>query len=163
LLRAIKGVRNNSSHAHGVRASHQLEEEVDALEPLVVSAIASANWLSALQWDWVERCEYLDESSYLLVGQRLRGSHPDWEPFERPSTYPLRPNRLYAGTDTTTQTGQPVDLSPLAAVQVCVDCRTRELFLINEVSGDDITLRSLEEHSIELTQAAARAESGAGE
>lgn len=160
LLQAIKDARNDSSHAHGVRAAHQLEEDVEALEPLVVSALTAANWLSTVQWDWVQRCEYLDESSYLLIGQRLRGSHPDWEPFERSSTYPLRPDRLYTGTDTTAETGQPLDLSPLATVRICSDCRARELFLINKVRGNDITLRSLEDHSADITQPPAPAESG---
>ncbi|EWM12064.1 type I site-specific deoxyribonuclease modification subunit [Kutzneria sp. 744] len=160
LLRAIKVVRNTSSHAYGVRAPYQLEKEVEALEPLVVSALTAANWLSTVQWDWVQRCEYLDESSYLLIGLRLRGSHPDWEPFERSSTYPLRPGRIYTGTDTAAEAGQPVDLSPLAAVRICSDCRARELFLINKVRGDDITLRSLEEHSADIPQSPAPAESG---
>jgi type I restriction enzyme M protein len=152
LLQAIKGVRNDSSHAHGVRAEHQLEDEVAALEPLVVAALTAANWLPSIQWDWVQRCEYLDEFSYVLIGQRLRGSHPDWEPFVRSSTYPLRPGRVYAGTDTEAEAGQPVDLSLLAAVRICDECSTRELFLINKVIGDDITLRSLEEHSVHNTQ-----------
>ncbi|MFK0244488.1 N-6 DNA methylase [Amycolatopsis azurea] len=153
LLQAIKDVRNDTSHAHGVRAEHQLEREIEELEPLVAAALTAANWLSAVPWDWVQRCEYLDEHSYLLVGQRLRGSHPDWEPFERSSTYPLRPRRLYAGTDIA-DTGQPVDLSPLAAVQICADCGSRELFLVNKIKGDDITLRSLEDHSADGAQQA---------
>jgi type I restriction enzyme M protein len=148
LLRMIKGVRNDSAHAHGVRAAHQLEKEAEILEPLVVSALVTANWLSTVQWDWVERCEYLDESSYLLTGRRLRGSHPDWEPFERSSTYPMRPDRLYAGTDTTTMRGRPVDLTPLAAVQICPECHAYELFLIDQVRDGQIKLRSLEDHSI---------------
>ncbi|MEU4524933.1 N-6 DNA methylase [Amycolatopsis sp. NPDC024027] len=158
LLRAIKDARNDSSHAHGVRATHQLEDEADALEPVVLSALTSANWLSTVHWDWVARCEYQDEFSYLLVGQRLRGSHPSWEPFERSSTYPLRPGRIYTGTDTTTETGRPVDLSPLAEARICADCQTRELFLINTVMGDDITLRSLADHAADVTQSPAPAE-----
>ena len=162
LLRKIKDIRNDSSHAHGVRAAHQLEEEAEALEPLVVSALVTANWLSTVQWDWVEHCEYLDESSYLLTGRRLRGSHLDWEPFERSSTYPMRPGRLYAGTDTTAETGQPVDLTPLAVVRICPQCHAYELFLIDHVRGGQITLRSLEEHSVRVIQTPATAESGGG-
>ena len=163
LLRKIKEVRNDSSHAHGVRAAHQLEEEAEALEPLVVSALVTANWLSSVRWDWVEHCRYLDESSYLLTGRRLRGSHLDWEPFERSSTYPMRPGRLYAGTDTPAETGQPVDLTPLAAVRICPQCHAYELFLIDQVRDGQITLRSLEEHSVSLAQSPATAESGGGE
>lgn len=160
LLRAIKDARDDSSHAHGVRAAHQLERQVEVLQPLVMSALTAANWLSTVPWDWIQRCEYLDESSYRLIGQRLRGSHPHWEPFERSSTYSLRPGRVYTGTDTTTGTRQPVDLTPLADVQVCPACRAHELFLINEVDGNDITLRSLEEHVVGITQSPTPVENG---
>ena len=148
LLAAVKDFRNDSGHAHGVRASHEIVEEADQLEPRVVSALVTANWLSGLHLDWVERCEYLDESSYRLIGQRLRGSHPSWEPFERPSTYPLKPDHVYAGN---TRSGQPVDLWPLAAVFLCPKCNAQEFFLINEVQGGVVTLRSLEEHSMEIS------------
>lgn len=148
LLEGIKDVRNDSHHAHGVRASHELNDEVDQLEPRVVSALIAANWLSGTHWDWVERCEYRDESSYRLVGQRLRGSHPSWEPFERSSTHPLRPERIYVGSTTS---GAPIDLWPLASVSVCTSCNVHELFLINEVRDGVITLRSLDEHSADIT------------
>lgn len=161
LLRKIKDVRNDSSHAHGVRAAHQLEQEADMLEPLVVSALVTANWLSTVRWDWVEHCAYLDESSYLLTGRSLRGSHPDWEPFERSSTYPMRPGRVYAGTDTTA-TRQPVDLTPLAEVRICPQCHAYELFLINQVRKGEITLHSLEEHSIPETRSPGTTENDEG-
>ncbi|MEU0842311.1 class I SAM-dependent DNA methyltransferase [Streptomyces sp. NPDC005962] len=147
LLGEIKDFRNDSHHAHGVRATHELDEDVDKLEPYVVSAISSVSWLSGTHWDWVERCEYVDESSYKLVGLRLRGSHPSWEPFERSSTYPLRPDRIYVDS---TPSGPPVDLWPLAAVSLCPECRTRELFLLNQVRDGQLTLRSLEEHTLEI-------------
>ncbi|GAA1082970.1 hypothetical protein [Kitasatospora arboriphila] len=126
VLEGIKDFRNGSHHAHGVRASHELNSEVAQLEPRVVEALGLVNWLSGAHWDWVERCEYLDESSYRLVGQRLRGSHPSWEPFERPSQFPLRPDRIYV---VSTPSGKPVDLWPLAAVSLCAQCNARELFL----------------------------------
>ncbi|MFE7216626.1 hypothetical protein ACFU93_43760 [Streptomyces sp. NPDC057611] len=147
LLGDIKDFRNDSHHAHGVRATHELDEDVDKLEPYVVSAISSVSWLSGTHWDWVERCEYIDESSYKIVGLRLRGSHPSWEPFERSSTYPLRPDRIYVDS---TPSGSPVDLWPLAAVSLCPECRTRELFLLNQVRDGQLTLRSLEEHTLEI-------------
>ncbi|MEU7080845.1 class I SAM-dependent DNA methyltransferase [Streptomyces sp. NPDC046409] len=144
----IKDFRNTSHHAHGVRASHQLAEDVERLEPHVVRAISAVSWLSGTHWDWVERCEYLDEGSYRIVGLRLRGSHPSWEPFERSSTQPLRPDRIYVDS---APYGAPVDLWPFAVVSLCEECRTRELFLLNEVRGDQLSLRSLEEHSLEMT------------
>jgi type I restriction enzyme M protein len=147
LLEEIKDFRNHSQHAHGVRMSHEIDEDVQRLEPHVVSAISSVNWLSGIQWYWVERCEYLDESSYRTVGLQLRGSHPSWEPFERSTTYPLRPDRIYVDSDLS---GRPVDLWPLAMASLCPHCRTRELFLLNQVRDGQIVLRSLEEHSLEI-------------
>lgn len=145
LLKDIKDLRNNSHHAHGVRSSHELDEDVEKLEPYVVSAISSSNWLSSTDWFWVERCEYLDDSSFQAVGLRLRGSHPSWEPFSRSINHPLRPDRIYVDG---TPPGVPIDLWPLAMVSLCPDCRTRELFLLNKISNDTAVLRSLEEHEL---------------
>jgi type I restriction enzyme M protein len=147
LLKEIKDLRNISHHAHGVRSSHELNEDVEKLEPYVVSAISSSNWLSSTDWFWVERCEYLDDSSFQAVGLRLRGSHPSWEPFSRPIDHPLRPDRIYIDG---TPPGIPIDLWPLALVNLCPDCRTRELFLLNKISNDAVVLRSLEEHELTI-------------
>ncbi len=147
LLGEVKDFRNDTHHAHGIRASHELDESVAALEPLVVSALSSVNWLSGIPWNWVERCEYLDESSFRTIGFQLHGSHPSWEPFEHLATYPLRPDRIYVENPSA---GRPVDLWPLAIVSVCSECRTRELFLINQIRDQRVILRSLEEHSIEI-------------
>ncbi|MFJ4974518.1 hypothetical protein ACIP6X_04070 [Streptomyces coeruleorubidus] len=122
LLGHIKDFRNTSHHAHGVRASHQLAEDVERLEPHIVRAISAVSWLSGTHWDWVERCEYLDEGSYRIVGLRLRGSHPSWEPLGRSSTQPLRPDRIYVDS---APYGAPVDRWPFAAVSLCEECRTR--------------------------------------
>jgi type I restriction enzyme M protein len=149
-LTSIKDFRNDSHHSHGIRASHELKEDVEKLEPHVVSVITAVNWLSSNPWDWVERCEYLDESSYRIVGLRLRGSHPSWEPFERPSTYPLKPDRVYVDS---VPGGTPIDLWPLAAVSLCPECRTRELFLLNQARDESLILRSLEEHQLEIAYA----------
>ncbi|MFE2240051.1 N-6 DNA methylase [Streptomyces virginiae] len=135
LLGHIKDFRNTSHHAHGVRASHQLAEDVERLEPPILRLIGAVSWLSGTHWDWVERCEYLDEGSYRIVGLRLRGSHPSWEPFERSSTQPLKPERIYVDS---APYGAPVDLWPFAVVSLCEECRTRELFLLNEVRGDQL-------------------------
>jgi type I restriction enzyme M protein len=147
LLKDIKDLRNNSHHAHGVRRSHELDEDVEKLEPHVVSALNSVNWLSSTDWFWVERCEYLDDSSFQVVGLRLRGSHPSWEPFSRPINRPLRPDRIYVDG---TPPGVPIDLWPLAMVSLCPDCRTRELFLLNKISNGTAVLRSLEEHELPI-------------
>ncbi len=145
LLKDIKDLRNSSHHAHGVRRSHELDEDVEKLEPPVLSAISSVNWLSSTDWFWVERCEYLDESSFQAVGLRLRGSHPSWEPFSRPIGHPLRPDRIYVDG---TPPGKPIDLWPLAMVSLCPDCRTRELFLLKQIVNDTVILCSLEEHEL---------------
>jgi hypothetical protein len=39
----------------------------------------------------------------------------------------------------------------LAVVSLCADCRSRELFLLNQVRDDQLVLRSLEEHALEIT------------
>ncbi|QMV10144.1 N-6 DNA methylase [Streptomyces lincolnensis] len=147
MLREIKDLRNTSHHAHGVRRSHELHEDVEKLEPYVVSALNSVNWLSSTDWFWVERCEYLDDSSFQAVGLRLRGSHPSWEPFNRSIDHPLRPDRIYVDG---TPPGKPIDLWPLVMVSLCPDCRTRELFLLNKISNGTAILRSLEEHELTI-------------
>ncbi|MGW4966193.1 hypothetical protein ACWEPL_54015 [Nonomuraea sp. NPDC004186] len=147
LLDSIKASRNDTHHAHGVRANHELNDDVEKLEPLVVSTISSVNWLSGAPWEWVDRCEYIDDSFYRVIGSRLRGSHPSWEPFERVSTDPLRPNRIYVNS---TSAGTPVDLWPLATVSLCPECRMRELFLLNQCRDDTLTLRSIKEHELEI-------------
>lgn len=151
-LDEIRVFRNSTHHAHGVRVGHELEAEVDRLEPRVMTALTLANWLSGMQWESVDLCAYLDQNSYRLSGKRLRGSHPSWEPFERSSTYPVRPGRVYTGT---TALGEPVDLWPLAVVELCTKCAAHELFLINEVRRGDVVLRSLEEHTIIVPLSAA--------
>ncbi|GAA3450537.1 type I restriction-modification system subunit M [Dactylosporangium matsuzakiense] len=146
VLAAIKQVRNRTHHSHGVRAHHEIEKDVEALEPHVISALKTTNWLAANPWDWVERCEYIDDSSYRIVGLTLRGSHPSWEPFDRPSLSPLRPSRIYVNG----ASGNPVDLLPLAAVSLCPQCRSPELFLLNQCQDETLILRSLEEHELEI-------------
>ncbi|MGW5227783.1 type I restriction-modification system subunit M [Nocardia niigatensis] len=147
LLDGVKDFRNDSHHSHGLRATYELEEEVEKLEPKVVSVIDAASWLTGARWEWVDRCEYLSDNSFNIVGLRLRGSHPSWEPFERFSTTPLKPDRIYANSG---PSGPPVDLWPFAVVNFCDKCRARELFLLNQVRGDQLFLRSLEEHSLEI-------------
>lgn len=147
LLERIRELRNDTHHSHGIRAGFEIEKDVRALDPHVVAVITSVNWLAGNAWDWVERCEYLDESSYRIVGLTLRGSHPGWEPFDRPSTYPQRPQRVYV----TGSGGIPITLWPFAEVSICETCQTRELFLLDQWLEDTLILRSLEEHEITLT------------
>jgi type I restriction enzyme M protein len=147
LLDTLRELRNGTHHSHGVRAGFEIERDVRALDPHVVTAITAVNWLAGNPWDWVERCEYLDESSYRIVGLTLRGSHPGWEPFDRPSTHPLKPQRVYVNGSG----GTPITLWPFAEVRVCATCQTRELFLLNKWLDDTLILRSLEEHEITIT------------
>ncbi|MBM7052316.1 SAM-dependent DNA methyltransferase [Streptomyces sp. RHZ10] len=148
-LKRIKDFRNSgSAHAHGVREMHEIGDAADELEQLVLLTLRSVSWLAATHWDWVERCEYLDMASYNLVKQRLRGSHPAWEPLEESSQYPLRPKRIYVGNG---PARAPLDLWPLASVDVCSDCNTRELFLVDKVEQGVLTLKSLRDHPKEIT------------
>ncbi|NEB01226.1 SAM-dependent DNA methyltransferase [Streptomyces sp. SID13726] len=149
LLRGIKEFRNSgSAHAHGVREMHEIGDAADELEHLVLRTLRSVSWLATTHWDWVERCEYLDTASFNLVKQRLRGSHPAWEPIEESSQHPLRPKHIYVGNG---PTKAPLDLWPLASVDVCSDCKTRELFLVDKVEQGVLTLKSLRDHPIEIT------------
>lgn len=148
-LGRIKDFRNSgSAHAHGVREMHEIVYSADELEQLVLLALRSVSWLAATHWDWVDRCEYLDTASYNLVKQRLRGSHPAWEPLEESSQHPLRPKRIYVGSG---PARAPLDLWPLASVDVCSDCNARELFLVDKVEQGVLTLKSLRDHPKEIT------------
>ena len=144
MLTSILGSRNRAGHEYGVRAAHELEGEVAQLEPAVVAALESVSWLSGLHWNLVERCEYTG-TGFRLIGQRLRGSHPEWEPFERSSIEPLTPHRIYVEGPSS---ADPITLSPIASVELCLTCRTRELFLLKEVTGKVVTLRSGKDHEI---------------
>ena len=144
LLDGILDIRNDARHEYGVRATHELEGEVAQLEPAVVATLESVSWLSGLHWNLVERCEYTG-SGFRLIGQRLRGSHPEWEPFERSIIEPLTPHRIYVEGPSS---ASPIPLSPIASVELCQACRTRELFLLKEVEGKVITLRSSKDHEI---------------
>ncbi|MFJ7949534.1 N-6 DNA methylase [Streptomyces sp. NPDC096354] len=144
-LARLLDIRNDSGHAYGVRAAHELEREVNALEPVVVAALESVGWLSGLHWDLVDACAYT-ANGFTLVGRRLRGSHPDWEPFERPRPDPLVPNRIYVEGPSSPE---PLELWPIATGEVCQVCGTRELFLLNKVEKNQVmTLRSGRDHEI---------------
>jgi type I restriction enzyme M protein len=144
LLTSILDVRNEARHEYGVHAAHELEDEVATLEPVVVGALESVSWLSGLHWNLVERCEYTG-TGFKLIGQRLRGSHPEWEPFERSRVEPLAPHRIYVEGPSS---ADPIALWPIASAELCPICGTRELFLLKEVMGKVITLRSGKDHEI---------------
>ncbi|WP_081005402.1 type I restriction-modification system subunit M, partial [Rhodococcus rhodochrous] len=147
LLGKIREYRNTTHHSHGVRVEHEMNTLAANLEPHIASAIAKASWLSENQWIWVERCEYLDNDSYRIVGLRMHGSHPGWEPIERRSPVPLRPSRIYVED---AYLGTSLDLSPFAVVELCERCQVRELFLLDQtLPGGTLVLRSLVEHSLD--------------
>ncbi|AEY93187.1 type I restriction-modification system methyltransferase [Streptomyces hygroscopicus subsp. jinggangensis 5008] len=144
-LRELRGMRNDSSHASRVQPEHKLKREVDALQPLVVAALESVGWLSALRWELVDTCAYTGNGGFNLIGRRLQGSHPDWEPFERLFLDTLSPNRIYVEGPSS---ARPLPLWPVARVEVCEDCDTRELFLFHKFdrTSGDITLRCGRDH-----------------
>jgi hypothetical protein len=87
---------------------------------------------------------------YLLKGRKRAQAvrvlnHPEWEPFERSSIEPLTPHRIYVEGPSS---ADPITLSPIASVELCPTCETRELFLLKEVTGKVITLRSGKDHEI---------------
>jgi type I restriction-modification system DNA methylase subunit len=145
LLLRIQRARNSSGHAYGVRADHEIEEEIAGIEPVVVAALESVSWLAQLQFDLVDRCEYTG-SAFRLIGRRLRGSHPEWEPFERVLQEPVTPGQVYVNNLTSTRT---IRLAPVAKTQLCLDCRQWELFILNDVHDDIAMFRSGRDHEIE--------------
>jgi type I restriction enzyme M protein len=145
LLLRIQRARNESGHAYGVRAAHELEEEINTIEPVVVAALESVSWLSQLQYDLVDRCEYTG-SGFKLIGRRLRGSHPEWEPFERLVPEPVAPGQVYVNNLSSPRT---VRLEPVAKAQLCLDCRQWELFVLNDIHDGVATFRSGRDHEIE--------------
>lgn len=147
-LAKLHAFRNFSGHAHGVRSRYEVQSEVDQLEPILLSIVDTVGWLSGLSWNLVEQCRYT-ANGYLLLGERLRGSNPEWEPFQQLVSSPFVPERLYAeGPSSNTS----IDLWPVASVDLCQEenCRTRELFLFDSVERQTLVLRSLREHSIRL-------------
>lgn len=144
-LRELRGMRNDSSHASRVQPEHKLEREVNALQPLVVAALESVGWLSALRWELVDTCAYTGNGGYTLIGRRLQGSHPDWEPFDRLFPGTLDPDRIYVESPSSPR---PLSLWPVARAEVCEDCDARELFLFHKFdkTSGDITLRCGRDH-----------------
>jgi type I restriction-modification system DNA methylase subunit len=144
ILLRIQRARNSSGHAYGVRAAHELEEEIADIEPVVVSALETVSWLAQLQFDLVDRCEYTG-SAFRLIGRRLRGSHPEWEPFERLVPEPVAPSQVYVNNLASTRT---IQLAPVANTRLCIDCRQWELFILNDIHDDVATFRSGRDHEI---------------
>jgi type I restriction enzyme M protein len=82
-----------SSHASRVQAEHKLHREVDT-------------------------CAYTGNGGFTLIGRRLQGSHPDWEPFTRKFPDTLDPDRIYVEGPAS---ARPLPLWPVARAEVC-DC-----------------------------------------
>ncbi|MEU9247436.1 N-6 DNA methylase [Streptomyces sp. NPDC048385] len=143
-------MRNHSGHKTRVQPEHELEREVDALEPVIVAALEAVGWLSGLHWDLVDMCAYTGSGGFTLFGRRLRGSHPDWEPFERPSASTVEPNRIYVQGPSSAES---LELWPIARVEVCTGCDARELFLLHKIEEKErlMTLRCGRDHEIKRT------------
>ncbi|MGQ5262869.1 hypothetical protein ACTWLT_19225 [Micromonospora sp. ZYX-F-536] len=144
LTQALK-FRNDSGHSFGVQPAHELEEEIAQIEPVVQLTLESASWLAQLQYDLVDRCEYTG-AGFRLIGRRLRGSHPDWEPFERLLSGPVTPHRVYVNGPSN---AAAIELWPTAGAELCPKCRQWEFFAINEVHRHTATLRSGRDHEID--------------
>ncbi|MGA5217105.1 N-6 DNA methylase [Streptomyces cinereoruber] len=146
-LSELRRLRNQSGHASRVQPEHELKREVAVLRSLVVTALESAGWLSGIHWDVVDLCAYTGQGGFTLSGRRLRGSHPDWEPFERPHQGPVEPHRLYVRSLTSPEA---LDLWQVARVELCTDCDARELFLLHRVdeSNKQMVLRCGRDHEL---------------
>jgi type I restriction enzyme M protein len=145
-LEKILEFRNFSGHAHGVRSRYEVKDEVDRLEPVLLSALDSVGWLSGVSWNMVEQCQFIG-NGFQLLGERLRGSNAEWEPFNRPSANPVIPDHIYVEGPSSNIS---IDLWPVAYVGLCSDenCHSRELFLLDSINGSTLSLRSLKDHSI---------------
>lgn len=144
LTQALK-FRNDSGHSFAVQPAHELEEEIAQIEPVVQLTLESASWLAQLQYDLVDRCDYTG-TGFRLIGRRLRGSHPDWEPFERLVSGPVTPHRVYVNGPSN---AAAIELWPTAGAELCPKCRQWEFFVINEVHRHTATLRSGRDHEID--------------
>ncbi|MFF4855415.1 N-6 DNA methylase [Streptomyces rubiginosohelvolus] len=129
-LSELRNLRNRSGHAKRVQPEHELEREVEVLKELIVTALEAAGWLSGVHWDVVDLCAYSGDGGFMLSGRRLRGSHPDWEPFDRPHPGTAEPHRLYVRSSTSPKA---LDLWQVARVEVCLGCDARELFLLHRI------------------------------
>ncbi|MEU1899321.1 N-6 DNA methylase [Nocardiopsis dassonvillei] len=146
-LTKVLDVRNHTGHRTRVQPEHELAAEVEELELAVMEVLESVGWLSGLDWSLVDLCAYAD-GGFTLVGWRLRGAHPDWEPFKQPHRHPLEPKRIYVQSPSGTE---PLDLWPIARAEVCMDCQARELFLLHKVTEKNriMTLRCSRDHEID--------------
>jgi type I restriction enzyme M protein len=146
-LSQLLAMRNHSGHKTRVQPEHELKREVDALEPVVVAALEAVGWLSGLHWDLVDVCAYAGNGAFTLFGRRLRGSHPDWEPFERPSACTVEPNRIYVQGPSSAES---LEIWPIARVEVCTGCDARELFLLHKIEEAErlMTLRCGRDHEV---------------
>ena len=69
----VRGERSANQVRIRAHRGGDARSRFEKLEPRVVSVISSVNWLCGIQWYWVERCEYLDESSYRSLGLQRPG------------------------------------------------------------------------------------------
>ncbi|GAA3421754.1 type I restriction-modification system subunit M [Streptosporangium vulgare] len=146
MLHQIQNFRNVSHHAHGVPSHYQIKNEVAQLEPILMASLESVSWLSGIRWELVDQCHFLGNGNNQLIGELLRGSHPDWEPFSRLSIEQLTPNRIYVRSPSSSD---PIDLWPIASGEFCTECDKRELFLLDKVTQNGLVLRSLKGHLID--------------
>ncbi|MFD3415570.1 N-6 DNA methylase [Streptomyces cyaneofuscatus] len=146
-LTELRNLRNRSGHATRVQPEHELKRDVDVLKELIVTAVEAAGWLSGVHWDVVDLCAYSGDGGFTLSGRRLRGSHPDWEPFERPTPATVEPHRLYVRSP---MSPEALDLWQVARVEVCTGCDARELFLLHRIdeSNKQVMLSCGRDHEI---------------
>ncbi|MET8957152.1 N-6 DNA methylase [Streptomyces sp. NPDC004393] len=146
-LTELRNLRNRSGHATRVQPDHELKRDVDVLKELIVTAVEAAGWLSSVHWDVVDLCAYSGDGGFTLSGRRLRGSHPDWEPFERPHPATVEPHRLYVRSP---MSPEALDLWQVARVEVCTGCDARELFLLHRIdeSNKQMMLSCGRDHEI---------------
>jgi type I restriction enzyme M protein len=140
LLESLCRARNGPAHAHGAVTDRVIEDEVIIVEQEVMACLDLVGWFATTRWEFVEQCQYLgDGKGFRLVGYRLVASHPDWERFERDVADPFHPDRIHVWSEL----APPISLKCFARALDCDDCQRKELFLFDGVTGERVTLRSL--------------------
>ena len=123
------------------------QELAERLFDPLTRAIDELTWLAQWKFLWVEDCKYRDGQQW-LIGKKLNGSHPDWEPFEIPAARAYEPAQVYLdapGRD------ELLALHPFVVVRSCGECLRDELYVLDRRDPKSGAIaRSLRDHKVQL-------------
>ena len=130
-LAQLVSLRNKSHHKHGVDSLSQVNAVVRHARDHVEAVLTQSSWLSNSRWVGVSRCEYTDQG-HVLRARVLRGSDAQWIRDSIPVDTPAVPGSVLA---IDSETEEALDMSQLARMVDCEDCRRDELFLLDSVGA----------------------------